>query len=282
LSARDVQALYGHLLGRGLSPTTVRLAHAVLHRALDRAVTLRLVLANAADVAKQPRATRPTVRTWTADEAGAFLAAAAVDDLASLWFLALHTQMRQGELIGLRWQDVDLARGVLVVRRTLTRDAKGNRAYGDPKSLQGRRTISLGAETVAGLRTHRTAQLERRLRLGPAWNDEDAVYDRGDGRSLAARTLVTRFKRLLAAASVPEIRFHDLRHTGATLMIANGVPAKVVSERLGHASISITLGLYAHVQEGMQRDAADRLEEMLRPVRDQIVIKSDEHSQKRA
>ena len=271
LSARDVQALYARLLGRGLSPSSVRLAHAVLHRALDRAVALRLVVTNATDAAKQPRAGRSTVRTLSADEGRAFLAASIADDLAAIWLLAMHTQMRQGELIALRWQDVDLVRGVVVVRQTRTRDATGKQAFGDPKSLHGRRSITLGAETIAALRAHRTGQLERRLRLGPVWSDDDAVFDRGDGRPVAVRTLHTRFKRLLVEAGVPEIRFHDLRHTGATLMIASGVPAKVVSERLGHANISITLGLYAHVQEGMQRDAADRLEEMFQPARDQTV-----------
>jgi len=282
LSARDVQALYARLLGRGLSPATVRLAHAVLHRALDRAVVLRLVVANAADSAKQPRAGRSTVRTLNSDESRAFVGAALTDDLAALWLLTMHTQMRQGELIALRWQDVDFARGAVVVRQTRTRDANGKQAFGDPKSLHGRRSIALGAETIASLRAHRAAQLERRLRLGPVWHDEDAVFDRGDGRPVAARTLHTRFKRLLIQAGVPEIRFHDLRHTGATLMIASGVPAKVVSERLGHANISITLGLYAHVQEGMQRDAADRLEEMFRPARDQIVTTFDSDSEKTA
>jgi integrase len=161
-------------------------------------------------------------------------------------------------------------------------DAKGKRDSGDPKSIQGRRTITLGAETVGGLRAYRTTQLERRLRLGPCWNDEDAVFDRGDGRALAARTLVSRYKRLVADVGVPEIRFHDLRHTGATLLIANCVSAKVVSERLGHARVSITLGLYAHVQEGIQRNAADRLEEMLRLQRDQIVTKPENGGDKTA
>jgi integrase len=282
LSARDVQTLYGRLLGRGLSPSSVRLAHSVLHRALDRAVALRLVVTNAADAAKQPRSMRPKVRTLSADEARAFLSAALADDLAPLWLLALHTQMRQGEMIALRWQDVDLARGTLTVRQTRTRDATGKQTYGDPKSVHGRRTITLGAETVAALRAHRTAQLERRLRLGPAWHDEDAVFDRGDGRPVAARTLHTRYKRVLVDAGVPDVRFHDLRHTGATLMIASGVPAKVVSERLGHANISITLGLYAHVQEGMQRDAADGLEAMLRPARDQTVTTPQRGDEKSA
>jgi integrase len=282
LSARDVQALYGRLLGRGLSPSSVRLAHAVLHRALDRAVALRLVVTNAADAAKQPRSMRPKVRTLSPDEARAFLRAALADDLAALWLLALHTQMRQGEMIALRWQDVDLARGTLTVRQTRTRDAMGKQTYGDPKSMHGRRTITLGAETVASLRAHHDRQAFRRNADGDAWHDEDAVFDRGDGRPVAARTLHTRFKRVLVDAGVPGIRFHDLRHTGATLMIANGVPAKVVSERLGHANISITLGLYAHVQEGMQRDAADGLEAMLRPARDQIVTTQDGGDEKTA
>ena len=110
--------------------------------------------------------------------------------------------------------------------------------------------------------------------MGGAWQDHDAVFDRGDGQPCAARTVQTACKRLAVKAGVPALRFHDLRHTGATLLIAAGVPAKVVAERLGHASVAITLDLYAHVQEGMQRDAADRIEGVLRSARDQTVTEA--------
>lgn len=264
LSAMDVQALYGRLLARGLHPSTVRLAHAVLRRALDRAVDLRLVVVNVANAAKPPRRQRPNIRTWTADEARAYLAAAADDELSALWHLALLGQLRLGELLALRWSDVEPERGALTVRRTVTRDAAGRLAFGEPKSVQGRRQVALGAELTRLLRAHRTAQIERRLRLGSTWHDDDAVFDRGDGRPAAARTVQKRCKGIAADAGVPVLRFHDLRHTGATLLIADGVPAKVVAERLGHASIAVTLDLYAHVQEGMQRDAAARIEGVLR------------------
>ncbi len=151
----------------------------------------------------------------------------------------------------------------MTVRPTVTGDAGGRVAVGEPKSLHDWRQVELGADLVLMLQAHRTAYLEGRLRLGPAWQDLDVVFDRGDGRPCAPRTVQTACKRLAAAAGVPVLRFHDLRPTGATLMIADGVPAKVISARLGHASISITLGLYAHVQEGMQRNAAAQLEGLL-------------------
>jgi integrase len=240
----------------------VALYHNVLHRALDQAVKWQLLARNPCDAVDAPREAAPETATWNANEARAFLAAAVGHDLVALFTLALHTGMRRGELLGLRWQDVDLDRGALAVRRTMTRGQDGL-AFGEPKSAAGRRALALPAPCVDALRSHRVRQLERRLQLGAAWQDTDLIFERGDGTLLHPNTVTYAFQHVAAHAGVPRIRFHDLRHTAATLMLANGEHPKIVQERLGHADISMTLNRYSHVSMDMQRDAADRLAALL-------------------
>jgi len=264
VSPLHVQELYARCLTTGLSSTTVALYHNVLHRALDQAVKWRMIARNVCDAVDPPREANPETKTWTTDEARSFLRLAASDDLAALWLLALNTGIRRGELLALRWQDLDLDldRGALAIRRTLTRGT-GALTFGEPKSKAGRRSLALPAVCVDALRAHRVTQLERRLSIGPAWQDNDLIFERGDGSLLHPNSLLNAFFRLTAAAGVPRIRFHDLRHTAATLMLANGEHPKIVQERLGHSDISMTLNRYSHVTMDMQRDAADRLAKLL-------------------
>ncbi len=262
LSALHIQDWYADLLACGLSPSTVALYHGVLHRALDQAVKWRLLRHNPCDAVETPRPRHPEMRTWTADEARAFLAATADHELAALWRLALTTGMRRGELLALRWQDIDLERRQLAVRRTLSRGTDGF-YFSEPKTRAGKRSIALSESTVTALREHRRRQLERRLALGAAWHETDLVFDRGDGWVRYPRAVEGMFQRLVARLGLPRIRFHDLRHTAATLMLAEGVHPKIVQERLGHATISMTLDRYSHVTMDMQREAADRLDTLL-------------------
>lgn len=262
LSPLHVQDFYRRCLADRLSPSTVALYHNVLHRALDQAVKWQLLIRNPCDAVDAPHEASPEMTTWTTDQARAFLAVADDHDLRALWLLAVHTGMRRGEILALRWQDVDLDRASLAVRRTLTRGT-GALTFGEPKSKAGRRSLALPAVCVDVLRSHRIRQLERRLQLGGAWQDTDLVFERGDGSLLHPNSLLNAFFRLTAAAGVPRIRFHDLRHTAATLMLANGEHPKIVQERLGHSDISMTLNRYSHVTMDMQRDAVDRLERLL-------------------
>ena len=179
------------------------------------------------------------------------------------WPLALTTGMRQGELLALRWQDVDLDNGALAVRRTLTRDRAGRVTIGEPKSASGRRSIALDSATVAALRRHKASQNARRLQWGEAWQDADLVFDRGDGALLYHGVARDSFRRAAKRLGLPPIRFHDQRHTAATLMLAGGVHPKIVQERLGHSTVAMTLDRYSHVSMDMQRDAAERLERAL-------------------
>ncbi len=275
LTPADLQALYATLLAtpasrrrrgeakdappRPLSPTTVRYVHAVVHHALDDAVRWALIARNPADAVEPPRRGLGELTVWTADEVGRFLRAAEGDDLEALWRLALTTGMRRGELLGLKWSDIDWEAGALSVQRRLGRGETARLAEDEPKSPSSRRRIALDAATLAALRTHRLRQAEHRLRLGEAYADRGYVFAGALGAPLHPNVLYRRFAALLARAGVRPVRFHDLRHTSATLALALGVHPKIVSERLGHSSIGMTLDLYSHVTADMQRQAAEAI-----------------------
>jgi integrase len=171
--------------------------------------------------------------------------------------------MRQGELIALHWEDVDLERATIAIRRSRTRDAEGNHIIGEPESAAGRRGIALAPSAVAALRRHRAQQRERMMQCRDVWQERGLVFDRGDGSMLTPEAIRGRFDRLIARHGLPRIRFHDTRHTAATLMMAEGIHPKVVSERLGHSKVSMTLDRYSHVTPAMQREAAERMERSL-------------------
>ncbi len=260
LGPADVQRLYADRLAAGLSPTSVRHVHGVLHRALDQAVRWGLLARNVTDTVDPPRRSTPEAKAWDARQVAAFLAVAGGDDLNALWRLALLAGLRRGELLGLDWTDLDLDRGTLAVRRTLSRGADSRLIAGEPKTASGRRQIALPTSAVDALRRHRLRRLELRLAAGPAHDDQGRVFTTDTGGPLHPNSLALRFRRLTEAAGLPAIRLHDLRHTCATLMLANGEHPKVVQERLGHADIAMTMNLYSHVTPDMQRHAADRLD----------------------
>jgi len=264
LGAQHLNALYAAKLGEGLSPTTVRYIHVTLHRALGQALRLGLVQRNVSELASPPRKRRRSMQVLSPEQARVFLDAAAGDPLEALYVVALTTGMRQGELLSLRWRDVDLEDGHVQVRASLSKTADGF-VFSEPKTAQSRRKVALTGSAIAALRRHRVGQRERRLAAGPAWQDDDLVFPDALGVPFDAITLLRReFLPLLARAGLPPIRFHDLRHTAATLMLLKGVHPKVVSEMLGHATISITLDLYSHVLPDMQREAVEAMESVLR------------------
>lgn len=265
LTPAQVQALYGRLLqsgrsdGRvsgGLSPRSVKYTHTVLRMALKDAVRLGLASRNICDAATPPKAPRPPVKYWgDVADVRRFLEVARADRDGALWVLALHTGMRRGELLGLRWGDVDLDRAVLHVRQNLTQSG-GVIAFQEPKTSSGRRTVALDDVCVAALREHRARQMERRLKVGALWQNLDLVFTTEVGTELQPSNVNRRFVALMAKAGVPRIPFHGMRHTHATLLMKNGIHPKVVAERLGHANIGITLATYSHVLPQMQEQAA--------------------------
>jgi integrase len=264
LHPADLDALYATLTERGLAPKTVRNVHSLMRSALRDAVTWGNVTRNVASLAKPPRVTRTDMRTWNAHELRAFLDHVADDRLFAAWLLLATTGMRRGEALGLHWRDVSLDRARLSVRQALV--LVGNEpALQEPKTAKGRRSIPLPPETVAALKAHRVAQAQEQLALGPDYATSDLVFRRIDGKWVHPTALSRRFEALVRQTSLPEIRLHDLRHTFATLALQEGVAVKVVSEMLGHASVTITYDTYSHVIPGMAEDATSKVAALLFP-----------------
>ena len=270
LTSAHVRTFYGEKARSGLSAATVKKMHVVLRKALSQAVSDGLIPRNAAQGVKLPRVSTPgdEINPLNSEESAAFLEAARGERLEALYILAVHCGLREGELLALRWEDVDLEapKPALLVRRTLTRgeDGRGWILGASTKSGKGRR-VRLTRQAAAALKDHRKRQLEERMRLAGLWQDKDLVFPNATGSLFNPSNLRNRsFKRIKVCADVREdLRFHDLRHTCATLLLGEGVNAKVVSEMLGHASITITLNTYSHVLPHMQDSAADAMEAVL-------------------
>lgn len=261
LTPTTVEALLSARQDAGASPRTAAHIRAVLRNALSKALRDGLVVRNAAGLADTPSVSEREVRALTPDDARSLLAAVEGDRLAALFTVALALGLRQSEALGLRWADVDLDRGTLTVQRTLQR-VNGTYQSFPPKTPRSRRTLPLPAPVVAALRGHKGRQLEERLRVGPAWQGPtggDLVFTDEAGAPLSGFHVSRRFKALLAAAGLPPMRYHDLRHGAASLMATQGVPARVAMETLGHSDISTTMNIYSHVAAQLQREAADRM-----------------------
>lgn len=258
LTPQQVQGLYADRLREGLSSSTVHHLHEVLHNALESAVQFGLVGRNVSDLVDVPRMRRHEMRCYHPEEARALLAMTerTGDRLHALYTLAISTGMRKGELLALRWKDVELDAELLRVRATLKRDKAGAWVWAEPKTRRSRRQVALSPVAVTTLRAHRLRQHEERLKLGAAWTDYDLVFCTAAGTPLFGGNVYRAFKRLQRRAGLPDIRFHDLRHTCATMLLAARVNPKIVSEMLGHASVAITLDVYSHVLPDMQQDAA--------------------------
>ncbi len=259
LQPAQVEGLYSDLTDRGLAPWTVRHVHNVLRGMLGHALEGGYVGRNVATIARPPRLRVQEMQVLTPADVKLLIDAAPDTRWKALLAIAIGTGARQSELLALRWADVDLDKATVRIARQLGRDG----LYNEPKSSAARRTVDLPAPVVSSLRAHRAAQLELRLLMGPQWQDGDLIFCTHEGRPLQHSNCLRDFKRVLRTAGLPAIRFHDLRHTSATLSLLAGVPVKVVAERLGHANVGLTLQTYSHVLPSMGRDAADRLGALL-------------------
>lgn len=263
LAPAHLEGLYASMLSSGSAPMTVRHVHALLHSALKQAVRTDSAVRNVATMVDPPRSSRREMKTLSESETRVLLQAAAGEPLEALYALAVTTGMRQGELLGLRWSDVDLEQGRIHVQRSLQRTPSGP-VLAETKTAASRRNVSLTQAAGIALRKHRARQVEERLRAGPGWHDDDLVFANEVGRPLDASNVVQRsFRHILRRSGVPRIRFHDLRHTAATLLLGRNIHPKVVSEQLGHAQIAITLDLYSHVIPSMRSEAAAALDAVL-------------------
>ncbi len=261
LTPEHVARMLSDLSARGtLSTTTVRYAHTVLRIALGRALKSGQVNRNVASLVDAPASTSVELKPLTTDQVGTFLDSLAGERLQPLYVSAVGLGLRQGELIGLRWADVDLDAGSLTVRHSLQITG---RALAEPKTERARRTLRLPAQVQEALRGHRRAQLTDRIAAGAGWVDLDFVFATRQGRPLMARNVLRDLHRQLERAGLPRQRFHDLRHAYATLLLEDGEELGVISRTLGHSQISTTADVYAHLTPAMLERTALRMDGVL-------------------
>ena len=267
LRAHHLDRLYNDIevgvRGRRLSPSTVRRVHATLRSALNTAVKRRLIPYNPAQHVELPPERPVRARPWDVEQCQQFLRHARHDRLATLYHLILVTGMRRGEVIGLRWEDVDLSGEYLRVAQQIV-ELRGQLTTSTPKTRRGTRAVPLDPGTVAMLKDHRRAQDVERQLWGDAWQEHGLVFTREDGRPLRPEYVTRHFQQLAGEPGLPRIRLHDLRHTNASLALSAGVQMKVVSERLGHSTTTITADLYTHVIPSVGRSAAAAIADVLR------------------
>ena len=247
---------------KGLSAQTVRHHHTLLHKALEDAVRWQLIAANAADAADPPKIVREEMKILTTEQVRMLLEAAASSSYRIALALAVATGMRRGELLALRWQDVDLETGMVTVSRSV------QQTRGRVLAIKGTKTgktrlLPISTRTVQELIRHRGIQAQHRLWIGETWEDNDLVVARPNGAIVVPDVLSNRFHEIANKAGLLPIRLHDLRHTHVAILISQGEHAKVISERLGHSSIAITMDRYGHLFPALSRSAADRFDEAL-------------------
>ncbi len=270
LAPEDLDGLYARLLesgrrnrsgdGSGLSPSSVRYVHRILRKALNDAVRKGTLIRNPAALADPPKRSARTnrgreMKVWSQAQLQTFLGSLDGQRLAPAFVLAAHTGMRRGEITGLRWSDVDLDAKLVYVRQAAV-VVNYQLRLTDVKTANGNRTIDVNDDVVRALQAWRRKQAEERLLLGAGYDDHDLVFARPDGAPTHPEMVGATFDRVVTRSGLPRIRFHDVRHTHATLLLKAGVPIKVVSERLGHATASFTLDVYGWVLPGMQAEAA--------------------------
>lgn len=260
-----IQNFYATLTARGLSPRTVRYVHSVLSSSLRAAVEAGLIPTNPCSKCTLPRKNATEMQYFTAGEVKTFLAAAKDDRFYPLFLLAIETGTRPGEYLALQWKDIDLDAGTVSIRRSLKARAGGGFYFTEPKTKGSRRLIPISPTLANALRNHRRAQAENIMRRRDHYQDNGLVFPNDVGEPMPLENLRRRhFAKIVEEAELPAIRLYDLRHTMATLLLSAGVHPKVVSERLGHGSITLTMDVYSHVMPTMQQGATDSLERLMK------------------
>jgi len=267
--------LKGRCDGKGvaLSPQTVRHHHTALHKALETAVEWGLLSRNVADAVRPPHVERPDMHIWGENDITQFLEVAKSTSYYALFYAALFTGMRRSELLALRWQDIDFIFGQVYVSRSLHQLKDRSFVFRSPKTAKGRRTVALPPSAVLVLNEyHKKQELERAL-LGMPLTDEALVFSSLEGNPLPPNSITRAWTSLASRAGLKAIRLHDARHTHASLMLKQGIHPKIVQERLGHATIAVTLDTYSHVVPGLQEAAAERFDELINFSRENEVVR---------
>jgi len=257
----NLQSYYADKLKAGLSATSVRHHHTLLHTAFKHAVQWGLMPRNPADAVKAPRSRKPEMHTLSESEVETVLQHATVQ-YYPLFYLGLFTGLRQGELLALRWSDIDLLGAEMSVSRSVVPLKGGGYVIKDTKTAKSRRTVALSPSTCQVLREHMEKQMSNYSRLGLTFDNNTLLFCHTDNSPLKANSVSGAWRTLMKRLAIKNIRFHDMRHTMATTMLRAGVHPKIVQERLGHSSIVITLDTYSHVAPGLQHAAANKLDDI--------------------
>jgi integrase len=262
LTPADVQTFLNGRSAKGLSPRRVQYIHAVLRGALKTAERWGMVSRNVATLVDTPRMTRHEITPLTPEQAKKLIETSVEDRHRALWITALGTGLRLGELLGLRWEDVDLKAGRLRVRYSLA-SVDGELVLQEPKTDRSRRTLVLPEVVTTALRAHRTRQKADRLLAGSRWVDSGHVFATMLGKPHHAATITRCFQDALDRAELPDVRFHDLRHSAATFLLAQGMTLEDVKNQLGHSTIVLTSNTYGHVLEQRKRQVAAAMDAVL-------------------
>jgi integrase len=245
------------------SQRTVVMIHNVLHHALRRALQLGLVTRNSANAVIKPKLKRIEMKVLDEIQVRSLLMSAKGSHMEALLRLAVTIGMREGELIGLKWADLDSAGRKIHIQRQIQRIKRQGLAFFSPKTAKSRRLVAIGAATIEKLREQLDRQQLERMFAGTKWVENDLIFANRIGKPMEPANLLKLFKELLVKANLPDIRIHDLRHTAATFMLLQEVHPSIVQERLGHSDISLTLNTYSHVLPSMQESAAEKMDELV-------------------
>lgn len=257
LTPQRVQKLYADKLKQKLSPKMVSCIHGVLHVALENAVKWNLIARNVCDVVSPPRVPKTEKQVLTKRQAHVLLEHVKKHRLEAILVLAVTTGLRRGEMLALRWRDVDFEDGSVQVRRTVDYIPHYGYVENEAKTTRGQRKVMLPSFVMNTLQVHRLQQQEMRNKVGSDWVEKDLVFCGLNGDYFNPNYLLRMFKKVLVDAGLPHMRIHDLRHSAATILLIMGVHPKVVQEILGHSTISMTMDTYSHVLPTMQKDATD-------------------------
>jgi len=275
LRTRDIENLYVDLHKKGVSARNIRVTHSVFHRSLEDAVRDDIVGFNAAHGARKPRAPHKEMQYWDDNTVMQFLMYVIDDRNETLYHIAIKYGLRQGEILGLMWSDLNWMKGTLQIKRQVQRVPGKGRDFSPPKTRSGRRTISLGRETLQLLRKHKDRQQLEIALAGPKWEDYNLIFPSRLGTPHSGSNLLKEFKRTTKAAGLPQIRFHDLRHTNASIMLNEQISIVAVSRILGHTKPSTTMDYYGHLIPATYEAIGDRMDELLTPVPVDVGDKSE-------
>ena len=273
LRPENIQAFYNRLFDRQVGVYTIRKIHGTLHSALQQAVKTCMIGRNPASFAQPPREPANEMDILTESQVGQLLVAAQGHRLEALYYLAVISGMRQMELLGLKWNDLDWVKQTLKIERQLLRPDGDGVNFSSPKTRYGKRSIALGTKTIEILRKHHERQQAERLKGSEVWKEYGLIFTTSNGTPIHPRNLLRDFKKLLHDTGLPPFRFHDLRHTAASILLNQGIPVITVSRRLGHARASITLDIYGHLIPTMQNDVAELIDDLVMPVAVQLYKK---------